>query len=178
MAVLLPNSVYIHIPKTGGSTVRLLLKKLELYKEELGPVSLTPFQRRAHMRPKDVRNYTDLPMFTFIRDKVQWYQSIFRSRIKTGHWPMLDEDDVSMCYKEDFNRWVYGIARQRPGFLSCYYEEYTEGVDLVGDTETLYDDLFDFLAVYEELDIRTNINTKVPTFEIPNEIRTIISCLG
>jgi hypothetical protein len=91
---------------------------------------------------------------------------------------MLDEDDVSMCYKEDFNRWVYGIARQRPGFLSCYYEEYTEGVDLVGDTETLYDDLFDFLAVYEELDIRTNINTKVPTFEISNEIRTIISCLG
>jgi len=182
MAVLLPNSCFVHIPKCGGTSVRLALKQARLSLDigEAGP-DLSPPQYSKHMRTRNVRRFTDKPIFTFIRSKPQWYISVYLHRRSTGQWPMLDENDKTMYLPwlpgdqvDDFNVWAQRLIEVRPHFLDRYYQEYTEGADYVGRVEYLEEDLDRILNKLEGRSISRPMSRENPdpAYNIHMEVET------
>lgn len=153
MAVLLPNSCFIHIPRTGGSYIRGVLKDLGLFQGETGSDADRPFQYRAHMRYDRVKQECgDRQIFTFVREPHAWFKSLWDTRQDTGHWPLLDETDKSMHYVSvSVQAWIYGILRWRPNFqreILIPYGIHKPDV-MVGHTENLDSDL---KAILHELE--------------------------
>ncbi len=153
MAALLPNSCFIHIPRTGGSYIREVLKNLDLFQGETGSKKDRPFQYRAHMRYDKVKHECgDRKLFTFVREPHSWFTSLWETRQDTGHWPLLDETDKSMFYMSiSAQSWITNLLKWRPDFqreILIPYGVHQPDV-LIGHTETLDADLKSILHQLE-----------------------------
>lgn len=144
MAVRLPNSIYIHLMKTGGWTVRNVLSELRLNRGEVGrhhdPVCLLPL-------PKKKRPF----VFVFVRHPLSWYRSYWAFRMQAA-WQVHPKQPITgwqtfgsvldhECRSNDFATWMENVLAHVPeGFLSRIYRIYTEGVDFVGKVESFEED--------------------------------------
>lgn len=165
MAELLRNgAVFIHVPKCGGNWVRAALRDQRLWRCRIGFKHSTPahiddvwrFHRRQFLKhlptrpdvtPRKLRRAYK---FCFVRNPVTWYESWWKFMAgdwhpwEAGRWhPQRPIDD---CGDDDFNRFVENVLRTRPGYVSEMYDWYARGVDFVGRTENLTDDLRRALA--------------------------------
>jgi hypothetical protein len=163
MALVTPRTVFIHVPKTGGSTVRAMIEAA------LGADSC------AESGPFDVEDHFGLPelraahpdllagrlTFGFVRHPVAWLKSRyawaiatdFKSKMATrpdaaAHW-MAD------CWADRFEDFVLHYLAIHPGVYSaqCFrmLGFWTERrVDFVGHTETLEFDLRQILERADE----------------------------
>lgn len=153
MAALLPNSCFIHIPRTGGSYIRGVLKDLGLFQGETGSEEDRPFQYRAHSRYEKTKlDSGDRKLFTFVRNSQSWFISLWNTRQDTGHWPLLDETDRSMYYVSvSAQTWIFNVTRWRPDLYRRILAAY--GVHqpdvMVGHTETLDSNLKTILYTLE-----------------------------
>ena len=169
MAVLLTNgSVFLHIPKTGGTWVRHVLGELNSIRRDIGPEH-ADWDRAfwyGHMqeKPRVVRyllrrliGSARTPKleptcfrFCFVREPLGWYESWWRF-MESRDWPEWGSE--SSPYKwhptamlnglrsSDFNDFVRKVNRKRPGFVTEMYGWYVRpGIDFVGKMETLEKD--------------------------------------
>jgi predicted secreted protein len=153
MAVLLPNSVYIHIPKTAGRWVASALENAGLTIATLGTVHSTPAEIR-HERPFIERQ----TVFALVRHPLTWYQSMWAHRMDEN-WDPIDDLDwftpgwieewarFSACRSDDFRQFVKNCIDQFPdGWVSSLYGHYTSGCSVVGKQEGVPWELIRILA--------------------------------
>jgi hypothetical protein len=176
MALILNNSLYIHIPKTGGTWVCEAIKNAGLVrmKSKRKHPSLAEFRTGNEKHPK----LKDLRVFTFIRNPVTWWQSRWSDPFMRDHYlkglkpeiqPWLGSirwlnHETMISSKDqfdDFNTYIKAILSRRSGFAWEYFRYMTnvKGIEL-GKYERIEKDLVDLLfMVGEDFDISTVLNT-------------------
>jgi hypothetical protein len=193
MAVKLKcGSIFLHIPKTGGKWVTEALSAAGLVDRQVGHIhsdfdqSLAGWKvrdqleglmhyipRRALNRPES-RPYR----FCFVRHPLRWYESYWRYMQARGwnawgavnsrrHWH--PNAVLNGLGSGDFNEFVSNVVDVRPGYVSELFFSYAKpGIDFVGRTETLVDDLVATLRAqrldFDESQIRglAKINVSPP----------------
>src|SRR5271155_5433393 len=87
MAVRLPNSIFIHLMKTGGWTVISALDHAKLHRGTIGrdhdPACLLPLP--THPRPF---------VFVFVRHPLTWYRSYWAYRMQAA-WQVHPEQPIT-----------------------------------------------------------------------------------
>ena len=171
MAFLLPKSVFIHIPKTGGQWVAAALQNAGLIVGQLGEVHASPDEiaHESAFRDRSV-------VFAIVRHPLTWYQSMWTHRMDEG-WddPINDPDWFSPrwiqtwadfndhCRATTFEDFVRKCARRYPdGWVSMLYDSYTAGCTFIGRQEQLADDLVKVLDLAGETFQADRIRTTRP----------------
>ena len=133
-ALILEQCQIIHIPKCGGKWVQRAL--------EAGGVRFTEWHI-AH----DPRPHPDLPIVTFVRHPLTWWQSLWRYWMeRDGKIPFrIGAFDLAPLFRGEFNAFMEAVLRARPGYCSWLFEEFTGPPDgeigFIGKQEMLAADL-------------------------------------
>lgn len=148
MALRLKNSVFIHVPKTGGTWITQQLQNAGLVEGETGRAHATPAELADAPSWRDGRRRL---FFCFVRHPLTWYQSYWAYRMKNGwHKPSPNEVDAPIrtvqldaeCRSDDFETFVRTCIERYPqGWVSHLYRHYTAGCVYVGRFERLREDL-------------------------------------
>ncbi len=157
MALLMPNSVFIHVPKTGGSWVRAAIQAAGVPAAETGP-----FDVHDHCGGFDLPGPLLLTRFSFgfVRHPVDWIKSRWawavRSNLegKCKHEPAACGHWISSCFSDQFSAFVERYLETCPGIATetmlrmsgwapaCGGWNPTPfAVSFIGRQETLQDDL-------------------------------------
>lgn len=158
MAVATNNFIFYHVPKTGGTWVKVALEAAGVRTWAVhttgGP---HPFNLKwAHSCPGTVpeRSREGRFSFCFVRRPVPWYTSYWAFRSRKG--ARRDENfPADGLWSDDFDQFVNNLLDAHPGgFVSALYQYYTgpdcSGVDFVGRQESLADDLVRALTLAGE----------------------------
>jgi len=167
------GSIFLHIPKTGGTWVEHVLKALGLYDSAYGHEhadfdrvlnrdrfyfgpSLCWHMAKARLRGMNAGGRDEtMRKFCFVRNPFSWYESWFKymSGLDWKPWGEVNSaahwhpnSGLNGLGSEDFNEFVWNVVKKRPGYVSELYYSYTKpGIDYVGRTETLERDLIHIL---------------------------------
>jgi hypothetical protein len=167
MAVILANSVILHIPKTAGKYVRTVLDYNEIpyhqtsrNTECAGMGKTLNGLRSSHCIPRGDTEYESRKnRLVFVRHPLTWYMSYwaFRMRFKDTdkqwmYWRWDSEFD-QRCGDDDFNAFINKVLYMYPhGFLTAFYKHYTDEASWVGRMETVDRDLWMFLHSFERVE--------------------------
>ncbi|OGJ56134.1 hypothetical protein A2706_02325 [Candidatus Peribacteria bacterium RIFCSPHIGHO2_01_FULL_51_35] len=159
MALLLPHSVFLHIPKTGGMWVRQALLRSGLAKAELrhrqhAEGTLTAYPHCCkHTRVEDLDDHSikGKMFFAFVRHPLSYYQSYWAFKMRTG-WNHRDIFDQTFAH-EDFSSFVRAVTSEKPGWVTSMYQAYlgNDRVHIIGKQETLAEDLIRALTEAGEM---------------------------
>ena len=175
MAILLKNnSLFLHIPKTGGSWVTDVLKANDLIKypvyrmhgdmDELYWFTMFhPIYKPSKLvQPilKDGSNFKSIVRnsykFCFVRNPFSWYESFWKYQMTIG-WQTWGQPIrglrnwhpnalLNNIKDDDFNTFVTKVIELYPGYLTEMYNYYTQRhVDYVGKQENLAENLVEVL---------------------------------
>lgn len=134
MAVLLKNSIFFHIGRTGGYWVRDVLADLNLVEGEIGSFHATPRQVRGE---EAVRSRTF--RFCFVRHPLSWLRSAWVHEEYNGWRDSAFPKDVHADCFADF---IEGLVQLFPeGPVSNFFNDYIECCDFVGRQEAVREDL-------------------------------------
>lgn len=162
MALLLPNSAFLHIHKTGGSWVRQAILAAGIPCRESGSEQ-EPRVLRVHHSLQESRPWLENRfVFTFVRNPLSWYQSYwchrmttrwrgksrYYSRFPRDTWPaawhrehLLD----TRCRAHEFETFVEkALKTGPPGYVTVLFRAYAPpgpAVDFIGRQENLGGDL-------------------------------------
>jgi hypothetical protein len=154
MAVILPNSVFIHIPKTGGTWVGEMLKKQGLFLEELLAKKTEPnfLLHSAHNVPLRNKEFQTRPhRFCFVRNPLSWYRSywIFHNSIRWNN-----DTCISRLNDKFFEKYIKNIveycSKNKTSFLFDLYFMFTKYCTFIGKQETLRADIITALTQANE----------------------------
>lgn len=145
MAVLMPNSVFICIPKTGTQTVRRALLDANIPQVEIGTTELREVQpglsQIRHASYWQISSFCeDRQVIASVRPTLEWYQSVWCHRKRTGEegYGLIHTDN----WRENFGdwiRWNCGAGLSHYGTFMC---QVLDGADpILIETENLLDDL-------------------------------------
>lgn len=154
MALVLPHSVFFHIPKTGGSWVRTVIKELKIPTREIGEGRTETHRSHCFPSQVDKAELKNRFVFTFVRDPLTWYQSRWAYSMETG-WNPEDMFDLR-CASNDFLTFIQNCISHYPkcGFVSRTYAFYTASpahpFDFIGRQENLTEDLITALHMAGE----------------------------
>lgn len=154
MTVILPNSVFLHVPKAGGTWVREVLKNTNLVQGELisksSDESTEGKMRSWHCVPQDKSVFNNKYIFCFVRHPLTWYQSHWAHRTRNGSWNKGNRLDAK-CQDDEFNEFILKVIEEFPqGYLHWLYGFYTQHAHFVGKVENLQQDLIKALSLAEE----------------------------
>jgi len=173
-ALLKGDVLFLHIPKTGGSWVRHVLREQGLVKVEFPDTHpdmtrLNHFPRfyPLHFAKQSIkyrstclaREVRESYKFCFVRHPHDWYRSYWRY-MKGRKWKIDDNPNgvLDTTWKPNsilrkyggagFEPFMEGVLKNQPGYLTQMYDWYAPPgeIDFVGRTESLVDDLLDALA--------------------------------
>lgn len=137
MALVLPRSIFFHLPKTGGTFVRRTIEDLGIPAEEVGDVheDVLAFSR---LHPELLGNRY---VFTFVRHPLSWWQSYWAHRFLHG-WA-IDHPMDRECNDNDFSRYLSRVlaCEWRTHYMDMYRAFVVERTDFVGRQEHLVQDL-------------------------------------
>ena len=146
MPVYLKNSVFVHIPKTGGVWVERAL--LTWVKPSRGNKSI----HEGHIMP-DIEDET--ACFAFVRHPVSWLKSLYHQRKrKRWNWQNLPLRIERDCRAKTLNNFIDNVANNK-GAVKEYFDHYIGKYEnknnfYLGKTETLSEDLIGFLNKFGE----------------------------
>jgi hypothetical protein len=146
MPVYLKNSVFVHIPKTGGIWVERAL--LSYVKPSRGNKSI----HEGHIMP-DVGD--DVACFAFVRHPVPWLKSLYHQRKRKGwNWQDLPLRIEGSCAAKNLNDFIDNVANNK-GAVKEYFDHYIGKYKnkknfYLGKTETLSEDLIKLLNKFGE----------------------------
>lgn len=144
MHLILPNSVFVHIPKTGGTWVRRALAAAEI---PWTTTELIPHADFSELEPLVDGRFT----FAFVRHPVAWYRSAWSYRM--SHPDKPGPAAMAEHWSEDFDTFVSNCCLHRPGLLTELLERFTGWpvkLDWVGQAENLADGLVEALTLAGE----------------------------
>lgn len=146
MAIRLPKSIFLHVPKCGGTWVRKALHACGLVQEELVKhVTLA----EAQAIPSGAWN--GLPGFAFVRHPIAWYRSYWAFKVEVG-WDARNGLD-NFIRADDFETFVRNCIREKPGLAGTIFDMFTKGASYVGRMEVLRESLIHILSkVGEQFD--------------------------
>lgn len=104
MALVLPHSIFIHIPKTGGSWVRHAIKRCGIPVQERGPEHVGRNQiTHAAIKQVHKKYRKNRLAFAFIRHPVSWLKSKWAYAIARGKLKVERRTGVDRCLHRDLN---------------------------------------------------------------------------
>lgn len=161
---LLQKSIFIHIPKTGGTFIREHFNEQPDWWTMLGI---------GHGNLEDFPEYEDRFSFTFVREPEQWLISSwgFQRRVLEknntfefqkewsekavadkvfwNEWEQIT-NPVQALWHEDFDNFLNRIQEHAPNIIDLCFRHFTRGVDFIGKTENLESDLIEALELAGE----------------------------
>jgi hypothetical protein len=157
MAIELKNSMFIHVPKCGGRTVKQMLKKYVAGAKVIGDDIY-----ESHATPD-----TNLQVFGFIRHPATFIHSLWTHRSKKkGHGDAWNwHPDILLeqeCQSKDYNKFVENILNKQ-NMVYHYYMHYLGKYKdpMIGKMEDLPNSLINILKAnnedFDEKRIRENI---------------------
>lgn len=154
MALVTDRSVFLHIPKTAGLTIRHAYLANKIPHQEIG-------DQHSHfpelLRYQPVKFWKQRKIFAFVRHPLAWYQSRWAFRMKHG-WQLRHPLDYN-CASNDFRTFVENCLAYKPdGWFSWECRSYIDEVsthldrpvDFVGRSEQTIADLTEFLELAGE----------------------------
>jgi hypothetical protein len=135
--LLLPNSCFIHVPKTGGSWVKKAIIASGIDFQEYA------INGDTHIGVKQCPEYNKFKFkFAFVRHPIDFYRSYWQYKMTSG-WD--EKNPIDMEFKSDsFNEFLNNLLSKYPTHLNDGLEYLlgNEGeVDFIGKYENLVDDL-------------------------------------
>ncbi len=114
MALMLPNSVFIHIRKTGGTWVRSAIAAAGIPTEEVGEEHST-YAQIKHL-------IGDRKVFSFIRHPLSLLKSYWAFRTVT-FWPDVTNEPGSIEANPcgDLHDWLEWVCDKHPGYVGKMY---------------------------------------------------------
>jgi len=161
MALILPNSIFIHIPKTGGTWVRRAIEAsmgLDKDSNELHIEGENKWQHITHATLSDVKKQLSNEMenkltFSFVRHPLDILKSSYIEEI----WPeLVGEETKGIGGRKKISFREFVLSRDE-GYVSWFYRDYLKSpdgifpsVDYIGRTENLKNDLIEVLEIAGE----------------------------
>jgi len=169
MPLVLPHSIFYHIPKTGGTWVRAAIRAAGIPANEVCgsvPQNDRPGSAYFHATPSDIRPQGRFS-FAFVRHPLAYYQSYWAYKMRRGPEDFNAFDAHHM--HNDFCTFAWSVVRDYPGWLSDTYARYAgqdgKGVRFVGKLEQLADDLVAALRLARERFDETMLRSVPPVNE-------------
>jgi len=160
VAVETSKSITYHIPKTGGSWVRVAIRNSGLVYNRSKRYGMThpSCWHTEHSTPNDAINFKGLFSSCFVRHPIEWHKSFWcyiyrrRSKVKSQQTLVDDKayalymhnsrDPIEQCWEQSYEKYLINVIERFPsGFLNKLYMQFTPFVDFVGRQENLVDDL-------------------------------------
>jgi len=143
-AILTNNSVFLHVPKTGGNRIIEILRAHGKIKKEFDHKHV----EACRMQVIEKKVFSKNPfIFCCVRHPITWYESWYRyqKKRKFKGWGKNNSGSaiyhpcaiIDDCQDEDFNKFVENILNKYPGFVSNMYFQFTRNADLIGKQESL-----------------------------------------
>ena len=158
MAIRTERMVFYHIPKTGGTWVKVALANAGVpYRATRNIKAPHPFNlKKAHATPDIVvpREVAGKFAISFVRKPLDWYSSYWSFRSRKG--ARRDEKfPADGLWSDDFDQFVNNLLDAFPGgFVTTLYQFYlgrdADKVDFIGRQEHLADDLVQALTLAGE----------------------------
>jgi hypothetical protein len=134
--LILRSSVFLHVPKTGGSWIRQAIRAAGVPCAEYivdgdphAPLADCPCPEKFK--------------FAFVRHPVALYRSYWRYKMDVG-WDARNPFDID-CAAQSFDQFVRNVLRNCPGWCSRMFEDYVGTMDreieFVGRFERLVEDV-------------------------------------
>lgn len=157
--IILPKSVFIHIPKTGGNWVREAL----INSIKGGPVICYYPNNNHHPTVDDIpAEHKHKPTFCFVRDPLDWYASYWRWRITEGwQYHQTHPFDID-CADNDYSEFIRKVIQFHPGFSSRLQRSISCKCSIVGLFEYLTEDLVRCLKTVGEEFVEEEIHSTLP----------------
>lgn len=167
MPIILKNgSVFLHIPKTGGTWIASVLKDLNLIHKRISVKHATFLCGKRELYKfavgeisKDKKIQPPPFSFCFVRNPINWYESwykyitdpirkgrTFGSEIDIRYWHPTAI--LNNLVDEDFNIFVENVNKKRPGYVTELYGWFTlHKVNFIGKQENLVNDFIKVLKI-------------------------------
>ncbi len=150
----MPNSVFLHIPKTGGSFVaRALLLHVEGSREFY-------LDGNWHIDLKDCPDREKF-IFAFVRHPLEWWKSYWRFKMGVD-WSLNNPNLDPFVKSDNFEEFMENVLKYKPGFCTSVFErrigDKANEIDFIGKYENIVEDLIKALKnageVFDENGIR------------------------
>lgn len=150
MCIRLPNSCFVHIPRTGGLWFGAVVEALEIKHQTLkGDID-------SHFTHDQLPpNWKALHSFSFIRDPFKWVRSRWSHALEINayddhrHYGVHREFDILI--RPTLSETIKRIVTRSPGLVGHTYRTMTHGVESLLKTETLQKRIYPFLDRLEHL---------------------------
>lgn len=154
------DACFVHMPKTGGSSIRAISEKY--LKEEVLQVSV--HDTVGHPNSFRIRQYTQnkFQYFTFVRNPFDWFKSVWKYWSKhrnirpDAHRTIEDpfcfwnitftKRLLYLIHEDSFETSLLFLHHYDRFLLHDVYSSYTNGVDFIGKIENLNGDFVSFLT--------------------------------
>lgn len=139
--LILPNSCFIHVPKTGGSWVRKAIIASGIACEEYS------VNGNCHIGYKDCP-CPDKFRFGFVRHPVSICRSYWQFKMGAG-WDSSNQMDID-CQSDNFHEFIRKVLDKRPGSygrsLTDLLGKGKTEIEYIGKYENLVEDLIEALT--------------------------------
>jgi len=163
--LILPNSCFLHVPKTGGSWVKKAIAAAGLHGEEFR-VGRYDHTRLSHCPCPDKFK------FAFVRHPLSLYRSYWQFKMTYGWDPHNALDQL--CQADDFTTFVTAVLDQAPGVYSMSLHDFVGApgheINFIGRYENLVEDLIHALRLAGEVFDETALRA-LPPYNISDKAR-------